>query len=200
MLSLSQYLGFGISNCWRGLTLYDAANPASKELVSKWVNFFVRFQRILTSDGLVHVRSVDGQSVDCVLHVDPRGAAGAAGAAGVAGVAGAEGVEGGASGNGGGVRGLALLINPTDQAIVDETIVLPLYYTGLRGGGMAVITQEPGVAAVGGGASRSNGDNRNGGRSHILDQRARASLRFSLPPFGITWFTVEEAPSDTEKM
>jgi hexosaminidase len=66
-----------------------------------------------------------------------------------------------------------MLINPTDQP-KNETIVLPLYYTGLRAA--ASITRE------GDESTRA---------THQLDARARAMLSYSLPPYGITWFLVE---------
>ena len=70
-------------------------------------------------------------------------------------------------------KGLAMLINPTDRRM-NETIVLPLYFTGLQG--VASITQE------GRDATR---------QTHRLDARSRAMLSYDLPAYGVTWYLVE---------
>ena len=145
--ALASNIGLGVGACWRGARLFDPAVPESKALVKKWVAFYKTYRRIVTSD-LIHVRAPDGQSVDCMLHVNPRLPR---------------------------HKGLAMLINPTDRA-VNETIVLPLYYTGLTGA--ASISRE--------GAETTR-------RTHRLDARSRASLTYSLPAFGVTWFLVEPA-------
>jgi hypothetical protein len=145
--ALASNIGLGVGACWRGERLYDPAVPASKELVQKWTTFYRKYRRIVTSD-LVHVVAPDGQSVDCMLHVNPRLAQ---------------------------HKGLAMLINPTDRH-ANETLILPLYYTGLTGA--ASIIQE------GEEATR---------QTHQLDSRSRALLSYNLPPFGITWFLIEPA-------
>jgi hypothetical protein len=68
--ALASNIGLGVGACWRGGRLYDPAVPATKLLVQKWVKFYKKYLRIVTSD-LVHVRAPDGQSVDCMLHVNP---------------------------------------------------------------------------------------------------------------------------------
>ena len=56
----------------------------------------------------------------------------------------------------------------------NETIVLPLYFTGLAGA--ASITRE--------GQEETR-------QTHQLDARSRALLSYDLPAYGVTWFLVE---------
>jgi hypothetical protein len=57
---------------------------------------------------------------------------------------------------------------------VNETIILPLYYTGLTGA--ASIIKEADEATR---------------QTHQLDARSRAMLSYALPAYAITWFLVE---------
>lgn len=96
---LAYNLASGVQACWRGPRLYDG--PATRELVTRWVDWFKRYRDILESD-VVHLRRADGRDLDGLLHVNP-------------------GLE---------RRGMLVLFNPTDDDITRELDV-PLYYTGL---------------------------------------------------------------------
>jgi hypothetical protein len=98
---LANNFGAGAQACWRGPRLYDT--PQTKELVKRWVDFYLEHRRILDSD-LIHLRRADGRDWDGWLHVDPQGRE----------------------------RGMAMLYNPLPEEI-RRVITLPLYYTGLRG-------------------------------------------------------------------
>jgi len=76
-------------------------SPETRNLVKKWVDFYKKYRAILDSD-IIHVRRADGRQVDAILHVNPQLP----------------------------IKGLAMIYNPTDKA-VQETLTLPLYYTGL---------------------------------------------------------------------
>ena len=73
----------------------------TKAVVQKWVTFYHQYRAILDSD-IVHVRRPDGRHIDCILHVNPQ-------------------LE---------IKGLAMVYNPLSMP-VEETVRLPLYYTGL---------------------------------------------------------------------
>lgn len=64
---LAQYLGAGVSACYRGYRVYDT--DETKVLVTKWVAFYKKYRDILTSD-IVRVRRPDMQSIDSYMHVD----------------------------------------------------------------------------------------------------------------------------------
>jgi len=64
---LAQYLGAGVSACYRGYRLYDTEE--TKNLVKKWVDFYKQYRDILTSD-IVRVRRPDMQSIDSYMHVN----------------------------------------------------------------------------------------------------------------------------------
>jgi hypothetical protein len=98
---LANNFGAGAQACWRGPRLYDT--PQTKELVKRWVDFYLEHRRILDSD-LIHLRRADGRDWDGWLHVDPQGRE----------------------------RGMVMLYNPLPEEI-RRVITLPLYYTGLRG-------------------------------------------------------------------
>jgi hypothetical protein len=78
-------------------------SPETRELVRKWVSWFKKHRAILESD-VIHVSRADGKRLDTVLHANPNLK----------------------------TKGMAVLYNPTDQELEQE-IVLPLYYTGLKG-------------------------------------------------------------------
>ncbi len=98
---LANNFGAGVQACWRGPRLYDT--PQTRDLVKRWVDFYLEHRRILDSD-LIHLRRADGRDWDGWLHVDPQGRE----------------------------RGLAMLYNPLPEE-VRRVITLPLYYTGLHG-------------------------------------------------------------------
>jgi hypothetical protein len=97
---LANLFGAGVQACYRGPQLYDA--PETKELVSRWVNFYKQHRRILDGD-IVHIRRPDGRDYDAILHVDPTG------------------VD----------KGLLMIYNPLNEAI-HRRIRVNLYYTGLK--------------------------------------------------------------------
>lgn len=100
-LHLANNLGFGAQACYRGPRLYDG--PETRALVVRWVEWFKRYRRILESD-VVHLRRADGQRLDGVLHVDPKGE----------------------------TRAMAVIYNPLDTPLTEE-LRIPLYYSGLKG-------------------------------------------------------------------
>jgi hypothetical protein len=89
------FMHFGVMDFnRRGQRLYDPEVAASKALVQKWTSFYRTYRQIVTSD-IIHVRAPDGQSVDCMLHVNPRLPQ---------------------------HKGLALLINPTGMCTLTSTL------------------------------------------------------------------------------
>ena len=74
----------------------------TRALVSKWISWYKQYRQVLDAD-LVHVRRPDGKRLDAVLHVNPFGAP----------------------------RGMLMVYNPT-EATHEETLRVPLYYTGLE--------------------------------------------------------------------
>ena len=96
---LAQYFGMGVQASYRGPRLFDS--DKTKAVVISWVNFYRKYEPILTSD-IIHVRRPDGRDLDCMLHVNPTGK----------------------------IKGLAFIWNPTSQP-VSRDFELPLYYTGL---------------------------------------------------------------------
>jgi hypothetical protein len=97
---LANLFGAGVQACYRGPRLYDA--PETREIVKKWVDFYLVHRKILDAD-VIHVRRPDGKDFDGLLHVDPTGAE----------------------------KGLLMLYNPLDVPVQKE-IELDLYYTGLK--------------------------------------------------------------------
>jgi hypothetical protein len=97
---LANLFGAGVQACYRGPRLYDA--PETREIVKKWVDFYLRHRKILDSD-VIHVRRPDGRDFDGLLHADPSGEE----------------------------KGLLMLYNPLDVPIQKE-IEVDLYYTGLK--------------------------------------------------------------------
>jgi len=77
--------------------------PETREMVRRWVAWFKKNRRILDAD-VIHLRRADGRRLDFVLHADPQGKE----------------------------RGLLMVFNPTDR-LLEETIRVPMRYTGLRG-------------------------------------------------------------------
>lgn len=75
----------------------------TRQLVRQVIQWYKDHRAILNAD-IVHLRRPDGRDWDGILHVDPTLPE----------------------------KGLAMLYNPLPEAI-ERTIVLPLYYTGIRG-------------------------------------------------------------------
>ena len=118
-LALAQHLLLGISAfLYQGTQLFDT--PASQALYQKWGGVFKAHRALLSTGDLVHIRRVDGQGMDAVLHA-------AAGRA---------------------VCGLLAVFNPTDAPITNGSLVVPFYYTGLVGS--AGVAMEPWPGSEGG--------------------------------------------------
>ncbi len=96
---LANLFGAGVQACYRGPQLYDS--PQTKEIVKKWVDFYLSHREVLDGD-IVHIRRPDGRDFDGLMHVNPFGDE----------------------------KGLIMLYNPLDEPIV-KTIPVNLYYTGL---------------------------------------------------------------------
>lgn len=117
------------------------ATDATRAVVKKWVDFYKAHRAILDSD-IIHVRRADGAGLDCMLHVNAMLPE----------------------------RALAMVFNPTDEKI-EETITLPLYYTGLTS--TATISEQDAK-----------------GKEFALDRGYRAEVNVNVPAKGITWLAV----------
>lgn len=98
---LANLFGAGVQACYRGPQLYDS--PKTKELVTKWVNFYKKHREVLNGD-IIHIRRADGRDYDAILHVSPAGKE----------------------------KGLLMVYNPLEETI-RRSIKVNLYYTGLKG-------------------------------------------------------------------
>lgn len=98
---LQNNLGAGVQACYRGPRLYDT--QATKDLVTRYVNWFKEHRDILESD-IIHGRRADGRDIDYLIHVNPA-------------------LE---------TPGMVVIYNPLEEAVT-RTLRLPLYYTGLSG-------------------------------------------------------------------
>lgn len=107
--ALATYLGAGTAACYRGPTLHapGAAGEPMRAKLKKWVSFYKAHRRTLL-EPVVHLRRPDMQSWDGWLHVRPSD-----------------------DGTPAAEVGVAMLFNPTGRELV-ETVVLPLYYTGVE--------------------------------------------------------------------
>ncbi|CAB4062549.1 unnamed protein product [Lepeophtheirus salmonis] len=141
--ALSQYLGAGVAACYRGTRLYDS--PATKSIVQKWVRFYKKYRDILTSD-TVQVRRGDMQSLDSLLHVNPFSK---------------------------GIKGLAMVFNPTSERIQDE-LILPLYYTGIKD---KVLVSLEGQEF----------------RPYTLDWDFEIEVPIDLKPISVTWILIKDS-------
>lgn len=101
---LVQYLASGCQMTIRGRRLYDT--PETKAMVSQWIDWFIKYRDILTSD-IIHVSRPTGRDIDCIMHVNPKLKE----------------------------KGIVVFFNPTQNDITKE-VRLPLYYTGLKGSAM----------------------------------------------------------------
>ena len=97
--ALAQYLGSGVAAAYRGYRLYDS--DETREIVRYWVTFYKKYRDIVTSD-IIHVRRADMQSIDCLMHVNPR-------------------LD---------IQALAMVFNPTLD-VQAMNLSLPLYYSGI---------------------------------------------------------------------
>lgn len=96
---LRNLFGGGVQACYRGPRLYDT--DKTKELVSRWVQFYKKYRPILDSD-IIHLRRPDGQDWDGIMHVNPALRQ----------------------------KGFISVYNPLDTPVCKK-IRIPLYYTGL---------------------------------------------------------------------
>jgi hypothetical protein len=114
----------------------------TKRAVRKWVDFYKKHRTILDSD-IIHLRRPDGRDVDGILHVDPAGE----------------------------LRGLAVFHNPTGR-VIEKTVEVPLYYTGLER--LANVREQDGPAV-----------------SYRIDRNYKIYLPVKIPSRGRTWFVIE---------
>lgn len=114
----------------------------TKTVVKRWVDFYKEHRAILDSD-VVHLRRPDGRDLDCVLHVNPQLKE----------------------------RGLLMVFNPLDEG-VEKTLLVPLYYTGLKEA--AMIREREGA-----------------GRVYELDREYRVELPVNVEGRGLSWFVIE---------
>jgi len=131
-------LGLGVQAMYRGFRLYDT--PKTKSMVTQTVNWFKKHRRILESD-LIHGHRADGRNLDWMLHVDPS-----------------KGAE---------EHAFLSVYNPTDQDMSQE-ILVPLYYSGLRGSVHYAI-------------------NGNAPTQVTLDSDARAKIKLTVPAQGYAY-------------
>ncbi len=114
----------------------------TKAVVKKWVDFYKKHRSILDSD-LIHLRRANGLDYDGYMHVNSQ-------------------ID---------HKGLAMFYNPTDE-IIEKTISLPLYYTGLTE--LAEISEQGGVS-----------------KSYSLNRDYSVNLAIRIPPNSHTWFVIE---------
>ncbi len=115
---------------------------ATRNLLARWVRWFKEHRDILESD-IIHLRRADGRDLDYFLHVNPQ------------------------------LKrcGLAMVYNPLPDPI-EQTLTLPLYYTGLAK--TARIRQETGPA-----------------KTYPLDRQYRVRVPVRVPANGRTWILIE---------
>jgi len=116
---------------------------STKAVVKKWVDFYKAYRSVLDGD-IIHVRRADGRDLDAMLHVDPSGE----------------------------VKGLAMIYNPTDH-VIEKTLRLPLYYTGLA---------DEATIRIGDGPERT----------YRLDRGYGVEVAVSVPAKGWTWVEISE--------
>ncbi|WP_290796383.1 alpha-galactosidase [Flavihumibacter sp. UBA7668] len=114
---------------------------ATRQTVVKVINWYKKYRQILNAD-IIHLRRADGRDWDGILHIDPTQP----------------------------TKGLAMLYNPTETAII-RTIRLPLYYTGLSLN--ARITEQ---------------ENRS--QTVSINRDFTATITVTIPANGYTWLTV----------
>ena len=163
-VALSAHLAYGISAfLYQGTTLYDT--PEAAALLSKWSSFFRAFSALLATGDLVHVRRPSGQGLDAVLHAK----------------------------SGRAVPGLVAIWNPTDEDVVNGTLVVPLYYTGITSAS-ALVTWEPWPASGGSSGGAAAAPHVPPPLTAPLDWRRRVTLTgIAVPARSMTWATVVAA-------
>ncbi len=114
----------------------------TKETVKEVVGWYKKYRDILNSD-VVHLRRPDGKDWDGIMHVSPDLKQ----------------------------KGFVMLYNPTDE-IIDRTISLPLYYTGLTD--KVFIREQDRMSQM-----------------YLLDRNYRVQIKVSLPARGYTWLVIE---------
>ena len=114
----------------------------TQALVERWVDWYKEYRDILESD-VIHGRRADGRDIDWMLHVNPR-------------------LE---------RKGMLIVFNPLDR-LVEETIRVNLYYTGLTEA--ARVRHEGGEVA-----------------EHVLDRDYAIDLTVRVAPRGMTWYVIE---------
>jgi hypothetical protein len=114
----------------------------TEAMVNREVSWYKAHRAILNSD-IIHLRRGDGRDWDGILHVNPRLKE----------------------------KGLAVIYNPLNRAI-RRTIVLPLYYTGLK---MKARVRERDEAA----------------KEYVLDCDRSVAVTLEIPPKGYTWLVIE---------
>lgn len=118
--------------------------PAVQAVVAGWVAVYKKYRAIITSD-LIHVRRPDGQSIDGWLHANAQ-------------------LDD--------AVGFAVFFNPTG-AQLNQTLRLPLYYTGIET--TALVSQEDGPAVA-----------------LALARDYSVALPVSMPPQSVTWFAIRK--------
>jgi hypothetical protein len=119
--------------------------PTVQAVVTKWVSVYKQYRLIINSD-IIHVRRADGQSIDGFLHAN-------------------------AFLNG--TKGLLALFNPT-LATLNQTISVPLYFTGISG--TAAFLHEGGERT-----------------ELVLARDYSVRLAVMMPPQSATFYAIEDA-------
>ncbi len=166
-LHLANNFGYGAQACYRGPRIYDTSE--TRTVVKRWVDWFKAHREILESD-VIHVRRADGVNLDCILHVRPAGKESSPQSTlSLREPVGIKPGKGQLTASSGAERAMAVIYNPGDAAMEQE-IVLPLYYSGLRGA--CQMSREDG---------RSIPVN--------LDDKQRLVLKVKVGPRSCTWIT-----------
>jgi len=113
----------------------------TEAMVASSVAWYRRYRSILESD-VIHVRRADGQRLDMIVHVNPALA----------------------------IKAMAVIWNPADT-LAEETIMLPLYYSGLVSRA-SIAEQDQHPAAV------------------DLDRSSLARVMVRVPAGGMTWLVI----------
>ena len=113
----------------------------TEAMVASSVAWYRRYRSILESD-VIHVRRADGQRLDMIVHVNPALA----------------------------IKAMAVIWNPADT-LAEETIMLPLYYSGLVSRA-SIAEQDRHPAAV------------------DLDRSSLARVMVRVPAGGMTWLVI----------
>ncbi|RAJ87340.1 hypothetical protein CLV59_10189 [Chitinophaga dinghuensis] len=115
---------------------------STRQLVANVISWYKKYRPILNAD-ILHLRRPDGRDWDGILHISAALPQ----------------------------KGLAMLYNPTQEAITRE-IALPLYYSGLTQ--TARIREKEGPL-----------------KTYTLDREFNAHIKITIPAGGYTWLVVE---------